>query len=42
MPILTWLTRESDLQLARNAPYRLLDPVQEQSFGDPATGNMFI
>lgn len=42
MPILTWLTRETDLQLARNAPYRLLEPVPEQSFGDPATENMLI
>lgn len=42
MPILTWLTRETDLHLARNAPYRLLEPVPEQSFGDPETGNMLI
>ena len=42
MPILTWLTRETDLQLARNASYRLLEPVPEQSFGDPATENMLI
>jgi adenine-specific DNA-methyltransferase len=42
MPILTWLTRETDLQLSRNAPYRLLEPVPEQSFGDPETENMLI
>ena len=42
MPILTWLTRETDLQLARNAPYRLLEPVPEQSFGDSVTKNMLI
>jgi adenine-specific DNA-methyltransferase len=42
MPILTWLTRGTDLQLARNAPYRLLESMPEQSFGDPATENMLI
>ncbi|HOC45607.1 MAG: site-specific DNA-methyltransferase [Syntrophorhabdaceae bacterium] len=42
MPTLSWLTRETDLQLSQSAPYRLLDAVPELSFGDPATGNMLI
>jgi hypothetical protein len=42
MPTLTWLTRESDLQLAQKAPYRLLEHAPELSFGDPDTGNMLI
>ena len=42
MPTLSWLTRENDLQLSQNAPYRLLDTVAELSFGEPDTGNMII
>lgn len=42
MPVLTWLTRENDLKLAQNAPYRLLEEVPEFSAGDSATENMLI
>jgi adenine-specific DNA-methyltransferase len=42
MPTLTWLTREEDLKRAGRAPYRLLEPVPELSYGDPDTGNMLI
>lgn len=42
MPILTWLTRENDLKLARNPPYRLLEEVPELSGGEAATENMLI
>src|SRR3990170_267975 len=40
MPTLHWLTRETDLLLARKAPYRLLETVPEMSFGDPSSENM--
>lgn len=42
MPTLTWLTREEDLKRAGRAPYRLLEPVHDLSYGDPDTGNMLI
>lgn len=42
MPTLTWLTRESDLHLAHKAPYRLLEPVADLSYGDQSTENMLI
>jgi adenine-specific DNA-methyltransferase len=42
MPTLTWLTREEDLKRAGRAPYRLLEPVPDLSYGDPDTGNMLI
>lgn len=42
MPILSWLTRDDDLQAARVAPYRLLEEVPEHSAGDPDTENMLI
>ncbi|MGZ9149067.1 MAG: hypothetical protein ACXW4G_11975 [Candidatus Deferrimicrobiaceae bacterium] len=42
MPTLNWLTREADLQKCRRAPYRLLEPVLEMGYGDPATGNLLI
>jgi adenine-specific DNA-methyltransferase len=42
MPVLTWLTREHDLKLAQNAPYRLLEEVPELSSGESATENMLI
>lgn len=42
MPILSWLTRDDDLQAARVAPYRLLEEVPEHSAGDPDTQNMLI
>lgn len=42
MPTLHWLTRETDLKLSGLAPYRLLEAVDEHSYGDPSTGNMLI
>jgi adenine-specific DNA-methyltransferase len=42
MPTLHWLTRETDLKLSGLAPYRLLEAVDEHSYGDPTTGNMLI
>jgi len=42
MPVLTWLTRENDLKLAQNAPYRILEEVPELSTGEAATENMLI
>jgi len=42
MPTLTWLTRNDDLQQAEKAPYRLLEPVPELSYGDPHSENMLI
>lgn len=42
MPVLTWLTRENDLKLAQNAPYRLLEEVPELSAGEATTDNMLI
>ncbi|BFR47293.1 site-specific DNA-methyltransferase [Nitratidesulfovibrio sp. HK-II] len=42
MPILHWLTRETDLKLSGNAPYRLLETMDELSYGDLSTGNMLI
>jgi adenine-specific DNA-methyltransferase len=42
MPILHWLTRDDDVQVARRVPYRLLEEVPELSAGDRQTGNMLI
>lgn len=42
MPTLTWLTRETDLKLSQNAPYRLLEAVPELSYGDAKAENMLI
>ncbi len=42
MPVLTWLTRDNDLKLAQNAPYRLLEEVPELSAGETATENILI
>jgi adenine-specific DNA-methyltransferase len=42
MPVLTWLTRENDLKLAQNAPYRFLEEVPELSVSEAATENMLI
>ena len=36
MPILQWLTRETDLQTSLSVPYRLLEPVAELSAGEPS------
>ena len=40
MPTLHWLTRDEDLKLSGQAPYRLLEPVA--SYGDPHGENMLI
>ncbi|MDD2335320.1 MAG: site-specific DNA-methyltransferase [Geobacteraceae bacterium] len=42
MPVLTWLTRENDLKLAQNAPYRLLEELPELSAGEASTENTLI
>ncbi len=42
MPTLTWLTREADLKISRNAPYRLLEHVPELSRGDTETRDLPI
>ncbi|MGL4666687.1 MAG: site-specific DNA-methyltransferase [Saezia sp.] len=42
MPILNWLNKEQALTTARNCPYRLLEPVQDLSYGDQSTDNMLI
>lgn len=42
MPLLHWLTRDADLKLSSNAPYRLLEHVPALSFGAADTENMLI
>lgn len=42
MPLLHWLTRDADLKLSSQAPYRLLEHVSELSFGESDTENMLI
>ena len=42
MPIFHWLTREKDLKLSGQVPYRLTEPVDNYSYGDMTTGNMLI
>jgi len=42
MPLLRWLTRDADIHAATHAPYRLLEEVAKQSYGDRDTGNMLI
>lgn len=42
MPLLNWLTRDADLKLSSNAPYRLLEHVPALSIGDTDTENMLI
>jgi len=41
MPILQWLTRETDLQASLTVPYRLLNSIAELSAGEPSE-NMLI
>jgi adenine-specific DNA-methyltransferase len=41
MPILNWLTRETDLQTSLEVPYRLLEPVADLGAGEPSE-NMVI
>ena len=42
MPILHWLTRDSDVEAAERVPYRLLEEAHDLSAGDSSTGNMLI
>lgn len=42
MPLLHWLTKEKDVKAADAVPYRLLEPVENLSYGDPASENMLI
>ena len=42
MPILTWLTREEDVDATKRVAYRLLEEVHELSIGDGKFGNMLI
>ena len=42
MPILHWLTRDTDIRTAQTVPYRLLEEVPDLSCGDPEAGNMLI
>ncbi len=42
MPKLDWLTRSEDEKVSAHVPYRLLEAVQEHSYGDPNAENMLI
>lgn len=42
MPILSWLTRDRDVQAADAVPYRLLERDDTLSAGDTSSGNMLI
>lgn len=42
MPLLSWFNRDADLTRAARTPYRLLEPVVSQSYGDPDSPNMLI
>ena len=42
MPILTWLTRDEDIDATKRVPYRLLEEFSEHSGGERNTGNMLI
>lgn len=42
MPTLNWLNRNEALTLSTKAPYRLLEPVAELSYGSDNTENMLI
>ncbi|KKJ93303.1 hypothetical protein PK34_21440 [Stutzerimonas stutzeri] len=42
MPLLSWCNRDADLTRAALAPYRLLEPVAEMSYGEPDSPNMLI
>ena len=39
MPLLTWLTREEDIEATKRVAYRLLEEVHELSTGDGNNGN---
>ncbi len=42
MPILNWLDRDKDVKVADNVPYKLLEQVDEFSYGDDNSPNMLI
>lgn len=42
MPWLEWLDRQQDVAKANDVPYRLLEPIQKHSYGDPDSPNMLI
>jgi len=42
MPILDWLNKNEAVKKAQQVPYRLLEPVPDLSYGDPASENMLI
>jgi hypothetical protein len=42
MPTLNWHKREEAVRAATRAPYRLLEPVAELSYGDPDSENLLI
>src|SRR5579883_1652165 len=42
MPILSWLTRDQDINTGKGVPYRLLEEATELSVGDLNSGNMLI
>jgi len=42
MPILDWLDRDKDVKAADDVPYRLLEAVDDLSYGDKASPNMLI
>jgi len=42
MPLLHWLTRDTDIHAATSTPYRLLEEAREFSFGKRDTPNMLI
>ncbi|MFC5570237.1 site-specific DNA-methyltransferase [Lysobacter yangpyeongensis] len=42
MPLLSWFNRDADLTRAALAPYRLLEPVANLSYGEPDSPNMLI
>lgn len=42
MPLLHWLNREKDVLASNDVPYRLLESVDDLSYGDAASPNMLI
>lgn len=42
MPILQWLNRDKHIRTTEQVPYRLLEPLDEYSYGDASTSNMLI
>ncbi len=42
MPALTWIGKEAVVRHHREVPYRLLEAVQERSYGDANSGNLIV